>query len=131
MRFSMGISLNARELESMVPLERNCSKQISVVNDIFSWDKELKVSKTGHQEGSALCSAVQVLATESNLGIPAAKRVLWSMVKEWELVHDQFFAERMESADGCSRNVELYMKGLEYQMSGNELWSKTTPRYKV
>lgn len=131
MRFSMAIQLTPEELETMVPLERNCSKQISVVNDIYSWDKELLASLTGHEEGSALCSAVQVLSNETSMDIAASKRVLWSMVREWEFVHDQLVAERMASPNGCSGEVKRYMKGLEYQMSGNEIWSKTTLRYKV
>jgi aristolochene synthase len=42
-------------------------KHISVVNDIFSWEKELQASQAGHTEGAAICSAVRVLADEANL----------------------------------------------------------------
>lgn len=101
----------------------------SIANDIYSWEKELKASKTGHAEGSSLCSGVLVLAQCSGLDIAAAKRVLWAMTREWELTHDRMVAS--QQASGCSEAVSLYMKGLEYQMSGNELWSKTTLRYKV
>jgi len=76
-----------------------------------------------------LCSAVQVVSNEANLGIPGAKRVLWAMVNEWELVHDQLVEEMIVSPGGCCLEVKKYMKGLEYQMSGNEKWSKTTKRY--
>lgn len=74
----------------MGPLERNCSKQISVVNDIYSWEKELEASKTGHKEGSALCSAVKVLANSTSLDIEASKRVLWSMVREYVFILTPF-----------------------------------------
>ena len=114
----------------MTPLERNCSKQISVVNDIYSWEKELKASKTGHREGAALCSAVKVVAEETNLSFDAAKRVLWSMTREWERTHDELAAEQLTAPAGLSQNAHDYIKGLEYQMSGNELWSNTTLRYK-
>ena len=127
MRFSMGLRLTPKELSGMTSLERNCSKQISVVNDIFSWEKELRASKTGHHEGSALCTAVKILADGTSLGIEASKRVLWYMTREWERVHDEIVARNI--ADGCSPAVKDYMKGLEYQMSGNELWSQTTLRY--
>ena len=127
MRFSMDIRLTPTELASLTALEQNCAKQISVVNDIYSWEKELQASKTGHREGSALCSAVKVLADSANLDIRASKRVLWSMVREWEFVHD----EMCEEMHGASEAVRAYTKGLEYQMSGNELWSRTTKRYSV
>lgn len=127
MRFVMGIQLSPEELQKLSPLERNCSKHISVVNDIYSWEKELNASKTGHREGSTLCSAVMVVANGTNLSFDASKRVLWSMVREWELVHDDLCAQILSG--GCSEAAKFYMKGLEYQMSGNELWSRTTPRY--
>ncbi|PYI24533.1 terpene synthase metal binding domain protein [Aspergillus violaceofuscus CBS 115571] len=127
MRFTMDIELTPEEQAAMLPLERNCSKQISVVNDIWSWEKEVRASQCGHKEGSALCSAVKVLAEATNLDIAATKRLLQLMVEEWSRVHDQITAEQVEA--GCRPVVKLYMKGLEYQMSGNELWSRTTLRY--
>ncbi|EKD14000.1 uncharacterized protein L3040_007997 [Drepanopeziza brunnea f. sp. 'multigermtubi'] len=129
MRFSMGLRLSDNELQSMKALEANCAKQLSVVNDIYSYDKEEEAARTGHKEGAFLCSAVKVLAEEAKLGIPATKRVLWSMTREWEDVHDSLVVETIESPDGCSEAVQAYMKGLGYQMSGNEQWSKTTRRY--
>ena len=111
----------------MTALERNCSKHISIVNDIFSWEKELRASQTGHQEGSVLCTAVKILADSTSLGIEGSRRVLWSMVREWEDLHNEMVARKL--AEGCSQAAIAYMKGLEYQMSGNEYWSRTTPRY--
>ena len=130
MRFSMAIELTQATLASLTPLEQNCSKQISVVNDIYSWDKELRASQTGHKEGSALCSAIKILAESTNLSVEASKRVLWSMVREWEEVHDQM-CENMEREGFWGEQVRTYAKGLEYQMSGNEEWSRTTKRYSV
>lgn len=129
MRFSMALSISHEELATLTPLEQNCSKQISVVNDIYSWEKEVYASQTGHREGSALCSAVKVLVDETKLNTHAAKRVLWSLIREWELLHDELAAQILANPSGCSQAVKDYIKGLEYQMSGNELWSKTTLRY--
>ncbi|KAL9628711.1 MAG: hypothetical protein Q9164_007167 [Protoblastenia rupestris] len=129
MRFSMGIKMEADELGGMRALEANCSKQLSVVNDIYSFEKEEQASRTGHKEGAYLCSAVKVLADETNLGITATKRVLWTMVREWESVHNQLVEEKLHGPRECSQAAKLYMRGLEYQMSGNEQWSKTTLRY--
>ncbi|KAB8229441.1 isoprenoid synthase domain-containing protein [Aspergillus alliaceus] len=88
---------------------------------------EVRASQLGHKEGSALCSGVKVLAEATNLDIAATKRLLQAMVEEWNQVHDRLTAEQL--AAGCRPAVKLYMKGLEYQMSGNELWSRTTLRY--
>ncbi|KAM7188912.1 Isoprenoid synthase domain containing protein [Rhypophila sp. PSN 637] len=128
MRFAMDLRLSPDELSLMRPLEQNCSKQISVVNDIYSWAKELRQSRHGHREGSYLCSAVKVLMESTSLDVDATVRILWYMTREWEHIHDEFVT-RVEAQGNCSQAVKNYMKGLEYQMSGNELWSKTTRRY--
>ncbi|KAF6838321.1 aristolochene synthase [Colletotrichum plurivorum] len=129
MRFSMKLHLSTEELEMVQPVELNCSKHISVVNDIYSWEKELRASQTGHSEGSALCSSVSVFSSESSLNVPASKRVLWIMCREWELVHEELVGSLARSPSPCSADVLAFVKGLEYQMSGNEAWSETTPRY--
>ena len=129
MRFTMNVHLEANELAGMEALEANCSKQLSVVNDIYSFEKEEKASRINQSEGAHLCSAVKILAEQTHLGINAAKRVLWVMVREWESIHDKLVSERLNTRDECSEASKLYMKGLAYQMSGNEQWSKTTLRY--
>jgi len=129
MRFAYNIHLTQEELDSVRVHEENCSKQISVVNDIYSFEKELIASKTGHVEGSALCSAVNILAEETSLAYESAKKCLWTMVREWEDRHDEIVEERCNASQGCTDDVKMYMKGLEYQMSGNEEWSRTTLRY--
>ena len=131
MQFVNGFHLTPSETESVSPLEHNCSKHLGVVNDIYSWEKELKASKTGHLEGAALFSAVKIVADDTNLGFDAVKRVLWSMTREWENTHAELAAEQLASPAGASHNLRRYIQGLEYQMSGNELWSATTLRYKL
>lgn len=128
MRFSMELRPTAAELAALRPLEENCSKQLSVVNDIYSFEKELIAEQTGHVEGSFLCSAVKVVSVNTALDIEATKRVLWPMVREWEHVHDRM-SEELLAGGVDSQAVKDYIRGLQYQMSGNELWSKTTPRY--
>lgn len=128
-RFTMKLRLDQQDLDSIKDIETNCSKHISVVNDIYSWEKELKSSQVGHKEGAALCSAVSVLSAEMTLNIPATKRVLWVMCREWELRQKQLVVNRLASGQSCSHDLKIFMKGLELQMSGNEVWSSTTPRY--
>ncbi|KAM7185509.1 Isoprenoid synthase domain containing protein [Naviculisporaceae sp. PSN 640] len=132
MRFVMGLHVTPEELTSAQPLEQNCAKHLSVMNDIWSWDKEYLQSLDGHPEGSAICSAVQILSDETSLPYEASKRVLWSLCREWELEHNVLVEKLLGSQQGqdvTMTNLELYIKGLEYQMAGNELWSGTTLRY--
>lgn len=133
MRFSMALRLGSAELATLAPLEQNCARHISVVNDIFSWDKEVRASQERDTEGAALCSAVGVLAAETGLDFAATKRVLWPMVREWERVHERLVGELVMGAGPTEKvpvAVREYIKGLEFQMTGNEMWSMTTPRYR-
>ena len=120
----MRLDLTKSEIDSVEDVDRNCSKHIAVVNDIYSWEKELRQSEMSDKEGSILCSSVQVMASEASVNIAASKRILWSMCREWELRHLNIIRQ-----EGIVPQLRRYCKGLEYQMSGNELWSKTTKRY--
>lgn len=132
MRFAMGLhlepdTLGSEELQTVTQVEKNCAKHLAIVNDIYSWEKEVAQSEKSVAEGSVLCSAVKVMADNAGLSVNAAKRVLWSMVREWEAKHEMLCTKTgMESLDDPK---SLYLQGLKYQMSGNELWSRTTPRY--
>ncbi|KAE8378311.1 Aristolochene synthase [Aspergillus bertholletiae] len=127
MRFAMDLRISPEELALMRPVETNCAKHIAIINDIYSWEKELAQSQKCSEEGSVLCSAVKVMADNASLSIDSARRVLWSMVREWEAKHDLLCSTLCgQSSDDVK---SLYVEGLKYQMSGNELWSKTTPRY--
>ncbi|KAM3525155.1 hypothetical protein MY4038_007429 [Beauveria bassiana] len=108
----MDLHLTADELLATRLVEENCSKHMSIVNDICSWERELRQSRSTTQEGARLCNGVQILSASLGLDVEATKACLWTMVREWE-------------------EAMLYLKGLEYQMSGNELRSRTTPRYLV
>lgn len=125
----MDLRLPPSTLASLAPLERNSSKQISIVNDIYSWEKELRSWQLHPEEGSVLCTAVKILADGTSLGIESAKRVLWAMAREWEGTHEELVREKLREGGENLDAVELYMKGLEYQMSGNEVWSRETLRY--
>ncbi|KAH7405672.1 isoprenoid synthase domain-containing protein [Phaeosphaeria sp. MPI-PUGE-AT-0046c] len=127
MRFSMDLRMSSHEIDALQPIEQNCARHISVVNDIFSWEKEVRASNTGDSEGAVLCSAVRVLSEELAIGIEATKRVLWTAVREWELVHEQLTNTLLQN--DATMRMKAYAKGLEFQMSGNEQWSSTTLRY--
>ncbi|KAF2449305.1 Aristolochene synthase from penicillium Roqueforti [Karstenula rhodostoma CBS 690.94] len=129
MKFSMDIMLSPSQSALVKQLEHNCSRQISIVNDIYSYEKEVKASLEMNTEGAVLCSAVSIFSDEAGMDIEASKRVLWGMVREWEHIHDRLVVEAIKTESVDEGVLRSYVKGLEYQMSGNELWSKTTPRY--
>ncbi|KAH9862934.1 hypothetical protein J1614_010747 [Plenodomus biglobosus] len=128
-RFCMGLKLTPEELLMTTAVSKNSSKHISVVNDIWSYDKEQLASKTLHEEGAVLCNAVCILAKGASVPTAAAKRVLYVLCREWEILHEELVAEVLAKRD--TPQLRAYMKTLEFQMSGNEIWSRTTPRYRI
>jgi len=126
MRFSMGLRLSRSEHHLARPVEENASKSISVINDICSYEKEVRVAAGGH-EGGALCSSVPIMQAIADVDVAGAKRILWSMCREWEVRHVQL----VDQIGNKNKSAALaaYMEGLEYQMAGNEVWSLETPRY--
>jgi aristolochene synthase len=127
MRFSMGLKISAEELEIARPADMICSKHLSVVNDIWSYEKELVTSKTAHEEGGVLCTCVSIFAEDAELTAPASKRVLYALCREWEQDFKRAVHAVLQKRD--TRAMRAYLQGLEYQMTGNELWSRTTLRY--
>ena len=131
MCFFMEIHLTASELRALRPLEKNCAKHLSVINDIYSWEKEIQAAKVSNSEGVEICSAVKVLREEINLDFEATKRMLWTMIPEWKMVHTRLHADLVGSPSGWRPAVEEYIKSVEYHFGGNEEWCKTTLRYRI
>jgi aristolochene synthase len=125
----MNIHLSKEDLDSVTNIERNCGRHISIVNDIYSFEKELITSRNAHKEGGFLCNSVKILASEASLSIPVSKQILWLMCREWEVTHKELAEARLTDIKGCTNELKGYLQGLEYHMSGNELWSKSTQRY--
>jgi aristolochene synthase len=125
----MDLHISTEELESVADIEDNCGRHISLVNDIYSYEKERLASQSIEQEGAILCNAVQVLANQLDLGVAPARHMLWILIREWEYTHQDLVKRRMATLPKCTVELQAYMNGLEYHMSGNELWSRTTKRY--
>ncbi|KAI1274952.1 Aristolochene synthase [Xylaria sp. FL0933] len=128
MTFGMGMTLTDEEQEIVSPIVTNFSKHIICVNDIYSYERELRVQEESGQTGGKIVSSVPIVASLLKVGPESAKRVLWTMCREWEISH-RLLAERVLNAHP-SLKLEMYFKGLEYQFVGNELWSHETGRYK-
>lgn len=125
MRFVQKLEMSEDALTFLQPIDDNCAKHISVINDIHSWEKELHQSKSSCEQGSILCSRVRIVADECGLDIEASKRVLENLCREWERIH----LEHLRSSYEMGEDVARYCGGLGYQMSGNEMWSRHTRRY--
>ncbi|KAI9371236.1 isoprenoid synthase domain-containing protein [Aspergillus egyptiacus] len=114
-------------------LEEAVVRHVILVNDVISFDKEVKEAEAGNQEGSAICSAVPILARNLGIGFDGAKRVLWMACRELEGTFDGLADEvRRGVKNGEEKEAaEKYILALRDFASGNEAWSRTTSRYRV
>jgi aristolochene synthase len=131
MRFGAKFHLTEGQLVKTQSLESTAFRHVSVINDIYSWEREWKVSQTDQTDGARPFSAVYILSTETGLPFSACKRLLYSYCRELELVFKQAVHEiRHDSSSDLTPEFEKYLQGLEYFMSGIETWSQWTPRYR-
>lgn len=126
MRFCMGLHMTPEELALVRTAETNSMKHITLANDVCSFSKEMLAAKDGFELG-AICSSVPIIKDMYGLEEAGAYRVMWEICRELELRHFELYDEAVANCD--SEALKLYMKGLEYQMAGNERWSLLTPRY--
>jgi aristolochene synthase len=126
MRFCTGLYMTPDELELVKVAEENCMKHITFVNDVCSFEKEVLTAKNGFQLG-AICSSVPIVVELCGVNEHEAKRIMWQMVRGWEVRNFEHVEEILNK--NLSQALATYLKGLEYQTAGNELWSLLTPRY--
>ncbi|KAI1499290.1 Aristolochene synthase [Biscogniauxia marginata] len=127
MTFCMGLHMSDEEMRLARPIVSNFAKNLLCFNDIYSYEKELRVQDEG-SEGGIVVSAVPMVADLAQVSVESAKRILWTMCREWEANHHRLVAKALR--ENNSPALKAFCKGIEYQYSGNELWSHETGRYK-
>lgn len=128
-RYGMELHLASETLLFITAITNSFAELGIIVNDICSFDKELRDWKTSSQEGAHLLNVVQRMADDTGIPYPAAKRVWWILCRERELHHQDLVAQHMASNPSCDEDLATYILSLEYAMGGNEVWSRTTSRY--
>ncbi|RYP63293.1 hypothetical protein DL769_007005 [Monosporascus sp. CRB-8-3] len=127
MTFGMGLQMTDEEMRLAQPVVSNFAKNLLCFNDIYSYEKEIRIQEECGETG-IIVSAVPMVAELAKVGPESAKRILWAMCREWETNHHRMVGDVLRKHP--SKNLEAYFKGIEYQYSGNELWSHETGRYK-
>ena len=125
----MRLDIDEKALESVAAIEESYGKLAIVVNDIYSFDKELRLWNKKPTEGARIVNMVSQMAFDTSCSYEAAKRILWVLCREWELQHQEMVLARLNAEAGCSDDLKEYMKALEYILGGNEIWSKMSERY--
>ena len=130
-RFGANLHLSDSELQKSSQVESIAFRQMGVLNDVYSWEKEWKTYQSNLTVGSQPFSAVYVLAQETGLPYSACKRLLLRYCRELESVFEESVEDIRQGSNGTLRlEFEGYIKGLELFTSGLEEWTKWSPRYR-
>lgn len=129
MKYCVGLYFSPEEHRLLKSLEANAGKHVVIVNDIFSWDKELIASKELHKEGAMLCSSLKLMMDETEIDSEGVKRVLWQLAREFENKQESLEEGFQASTSANCDKFRRYMQELRCLMAGNEQWSKETLRY--
>ena len=138
-RYGMDLHLTPSTLASIQDIETSYARLGIVVNDIYSFEKELRAYAHNPTDTGKVLNMVAVQAQETGVDFATAKRVLWVLCREWEVLHLEMVREKgrgmnkegdgVGDEDGEKEALRVYMKGLELVLGGNEKWSEYTRRY--
>ena len=111
----------------MAQIDRNIAIHVCVVNDLFSWDKEvLDAAETNYD----IVNAISIVMNQDNVDAEEARVRLAAKVPELELRHDQLLRQSA-NPNPLSVESQRYIEFLVCLASGNESWSRLTARYNV
>ena len=127
----MDLRLTPSTLASIHDIEISYSRLGIVVNDIHSFDKEVRAYAQNPTDTGKVLNMVAMQAQETGVSFASAKRVLWVLCREWEVLHLEMVKKReSDMARGEEDEaLKVYMKGMELVLGGNERWSEYTRRY--
>lgn len=125
--FSMDFKLNENETKSTLEATNTAYNSWVLVNDYFSWEKELKNHRDQSSKGE-IANAVFLFAKWYSLSWSEAK----SMLREKIIAYEEKYCREREAlltgAKLTARSME-WIDILDHVTAGNFVWSMTTARY--
>jgi len=124
------LAMTPSETSLLAPLERVANYHVSILNDVFSFDREWKAAQTLGQ-GAVLVNGVRILADEAAVSVGAAKRLCFSLVRAWEEEFQTMAEGVVDSAgdEDARERLQRAVQGIERRMTGAEAFSWRTSRY--
>ncbi|TAQ86123.1 hypothetical protein B7494_g5555 [Chlorociboria aeruginascens] len=118
--FGMALTIPDEELGICRKLVMPAFAVLSLTNDLFSWEKELKAAK---QSGlSHVINAIWVIMQESSVAEEEAKRICEAQIKEYVVMALEA-VQTSKNDPNISKDVKTYVEATLYSCSGNLVWS--------
>lgn len=126
MIFAMGLTITDAEHELLGQLCRPAWIALGLTNDLWSIDKESKAAKESGE--THVCNALWVMMCEQKIDETEAKVRCRQLIKDNVAQYVQTVKEATTRTDP-SRDVRIFLEGVQYIISGNLAWTKGAPRY--
>ncbi|KAK4203172.1 putative terpene cyclase [Triangularia verruculosa] len=115
---ALSSSITPRDRQLLRPLEKLANYHVSILNDVFSFEREWKAAQS-NSEGGALVNGVAVLAEEANISVTAARGLCVALVRAWEAEFLKLVDE-VAPVGGVEGRLRRAVEGIERRMSGAE-----------
>ncbi|GAB1310754.1 hypothetical protein MFIFM68171_00964 [Madurella fahalii] len=127
MIFAMGLNILDEEQELLSQLCRPAWVALGLTNDLYSLWKERKAAA---EMGEAhVSNAVWVMMREHSISEDAANELCRQKIRENVAVFAANVRQTLAQTDELSRDVRIFVEGVQYIISGNLVWTLGAPRY--
>lgn len=126
--FSMGVTLTEEEDAQLEPIRKPGFIALALAYDYLSFDREyLEFSDSG-QVGT-LSNAVWLYMQWNDVNVDVAKSVILGVTRQNEDIFLENCTRYRRENENMSQKLSRHLYALEYQISGNVVWSLNSPRY--
>lgn len=125
--FSMDFNLTDNEEAELADITAAAYNAWVLVNDYFSWDKELLNHQFNNREGE-IVSAIFLYMKWYSIDAKEAKVMLKAEIMEREKTYDHLKNQYLARGNATAR-VKYWFELLDLVTAGNFAWSMTTARY--
>jgi hypothetical protein len=127
MGWASGVELTQEEEIQTGPVTYLAFVVLAVTNDIWSWEKEKRVTRQSG-ESLPLINAVQMVMQMQQIDEETAKHIVLNIIRQNEEQYCLLRDEHLKRPN-TSHSVKKWFQILELSMAGNALWSIHAPRY--
>ncbi|KAK0620089.1 isoprenoid synthase domain-containing protein [Immersiella caudata] len=126
--FACGLDISEHELPLCRDLLRPGWVAFTLVNDVCSFDKEVRDAKKNDNDWTA--NAIWVISQERGVSVEEAKKLGAEMLNDYAAKYIEIMKEAKASGK-CSHDILRFMDGGYWSISGSLAWSIVCPRYNV
>jgi hypothetical protein len=127
-RFVMELNISPEELKTLEPVRNLAIASVALANDYWSWPKEVANNKH-HQ--MRIMNGVSILMKERNVDAAEAHGMLKHLSITYEQNTADMCAKILTENNPHSEHFTRYVNAHLLFVAGNELWSSTSPRYRI